>query len=182
MFGASEVVRYFTVNGVVEFYLTVKSAIPSIEHLLNTGHSAPTSVFAALLSPVLLFVITFVWRCLTDPITHACWSGLTGYFIGLAATSRYRWYQVAWIGLAIAAILHGLNDWGQVSGRPVWILVVIVSGVLFLGYARVGARPNQQFTQALPPALRPHHTEPPADRREPALTGARHRRPWWEHW
>jgi RsiW-degrading membrane proteinase PrsW (M82 family) len=182
VFGASEVVRYFTVNGVVEFYLTVKSSIPAIEHLLNTGHSAPTSVFAALLSPVLLFVITFVWRFLTDPITHACWSGLTGYFIGVAATSRYRWYQVAWIGLAIAAILHGLNDWGQVSGRPVWILVVIVSGVLFLGYARVGARPDQQFTQALPPALRPHHTPPPPEQREPALTGARHRRPWWEHW
>jgi RsiW-degrading membrane proteinase PrsW (M82 family) len=182
VFGASEVVRYFTVNGVVEFYLTVKSAIPSIEHLLSTGQSAPTSVFAALLGPVLLFVITFVWRFLTDPITHACWSGLTGYFIGLAATSRYRWYQVAWIGLAIAAILHGLNDWGQVSGRPVWILVVIVSGILFLGYARVGARQDQQFDQALPPALRPHHTPPAAGQREPALTGARHRRPWWEHW
>jgi RsiW-degrading membrane proteinase PrsW (M82 family) len=186
VFGASEVVHYFTVNGVVEFYLTVKSAIPSIEHLLNTGHSAPTSVFAALLSPVLLFIITFVWRFLTDPITHACWSGLTGYFIGLAATSRYRWYQVAWIGLVIAAVLHGLNDWGQVSGRPVWILVVILSGILFLGYARVGARPDQQFTQALPPALRPHHTATPAqEQREPApagVRGGRHGRPWWEHW
>ena len=79
------------------------------------------------------------------PITHAWWSGLTGYFIGLAATSRYRWYQVAWIGLAIAAILHGLNDWSQVNGHPLWILVVTLSGVLFLGYARVGARQDQQF-------------------------------------
>ena len=186
VFGASEVVHYFTVNGVVEFYLTVKSSIPSIEHLLNTGHSAPTAIFATLVGPVLLFIITFVWRFLTDPITHACWSGLTGYFIGLAATSRHRWYQVAWIGLAMAAILHGLNDWSQVNGHPVWILVVIVSGILFLGYARVGARQDQQFTQALPPALRPHQaTAPvatPEDKREPALTGARHARPWWAHW
>src|SRR6201985_2328189 len=151
VFGASEVVHYFTVNGVVEFYLTVKSSIPSIEHLLNTGHSAPTAIFATLVGPVLLFIITFVWRFLTDPITHACWSGLTGYFIGLAATSRYRWYQVAWIGLVIAAILHGLYDWSQVNGHPVWILIVILSGILFLGYARVGARQDQQFTQALPP-------------------------------
>jgi hypothetical protein len=84
----------------------------------------------------------------------------------------------------MAAILHGLNDWGQVNGRPVWILVVIVSGILFLGYARVGARQDQQFDEALPPALRPHHTEPTADQPdqpEPALTGARHARPWWQH-
>ena len=181
VFGASEVVHYFTVNGVVEFYLTVKASIPSIEQLLKTGHSAPTAIFAALIGPVLLFIITFVWRFLTDPITHACWSGLTGYFIGLAATSRYRWYQVAWIGLAMAAILHGLNDWSQVNGRPVWILVVIVSGILFLGYARVGARQDQQFDQALPPALRPRHEAAAADQPEPALTGARHARPWWQH-
>ena len=181
VFGASEVVRYFTVNGVVEFYLTVKSSVPSIEHLLSTGHSAPAAVFATLVGPVLLFIITFVWRFLTDPITHACWSGLTGYFIGLAATSRYRWYQVAWIGLVIAAILHGLYDWGQVNGRPVWILIVILSGILFLGYARVGARQDQQFTEALPPALRPHRTAPGAEQPEPALTGARHARPWWQH-
>ena len=181
VFGASEVVHYFTVNGVVEFYLTVKSSIPSIEHLLKTGHSAPTAIFATLIGPVLLFIITFVWRFLTDPITHACWSGLTGCFIGLAATSRYRWYQVAWIGLAMAAILHGLNDWGQVNGRPVWILVVIVSGILFLGYARVGARQDQQFDQALPPALRPRHEAATEDQPEPALTGGRHTRPWWQH-
>jgi RsiW-degrading membrane proteinase PrsW (M82 family) len=185
VFGASEVVHYFTVNGVVEFYLTVKSSVPSIEHLLNTGHSAPTAIFATLVGPVLLFIITFVWRFLTDPITHACWSGLTGYFIGLAATSRYRWYQVAWIGLAVAAILHGLNDWGQVNGRPVWILVVIVSGILFLGYARVGARQDEQFDRALPPALRPRHeAAEQAEQPEPSLAGARdgrHARPWWQH-
>src|SRR5262249_57812543 len=55
-----------------------------------------------------------VWRFVTDPISHACWAGLTGYFIRLAATRRPRWYTVAWIGVAAAAILHGLNDWGRV--------------------------------------------------------------------
>src|SRR5580693_10268436 len=34
VFGASEVVHYFTVNGLAEFYLAVQSAIPSIEQLL----------------------------------------------------------------------------------------------------------------------------------------------------
>ncbi len=52
---------------------------------------------------------------------------------------RHNWYAVAWIGLAAAAILHGLNDWGRVNGHPLWILVVAISGNLFLGYAKAGS-------------------------------------------
>jgi RsiW-degrading membrane proteinase PrsW (M82 family) len=192
VFGASEVVRYFTVNGVIEFYQTVQAAVPSIQQLVATGHSTTTSLFAVLIGPVRYFILNFVWRFLTDPITHACWSGLTGYFIGLAATGRYRWYQVAWIGLAVAAILHGFNDWGQVNGHPVWILVALVSGILFLGYAKVGSRGDPQVAEIWPPAFRLHETPPvhapqaahqrpaPAPPRQPAGTPARHR-PWWEH-
>ena len=98
--------------------------------------------------PGAVLQLDFVWRFVTDPVTHACWSGLTGYFIGLAATGRYKWYQVAWIGLAIAAILHGLNDWSRVNGHPAWILVVLVSGILFLGYAKVGSRGDLQVPEA----------------------------------
>jgi len=140
VFGASEVVHYFTVNGVQAFHSTVQSAAPSINQLTSTGHSTSSSVFSALLGPVLYFILDFLWRFLTDPITHACWSGLTGYFIGLAATGRHKWYQVAWIGVAVAAILHGLNDWSRVNGHPLWIVVVAVSGILFLGYAKIGSR------------------------------------------
>ena len=204
VFGASEVVRYFTINGVNEFYLTVRSAIPYIEQQINTGHSASASLFNVLIGPVLAFIIDFVWRFVTDPISHACWSGLSGYFIGLAATGRHRWYTVAWIGVAVAAILHGLNDWGRVNGHPEWVLVVLVSGILFLGYARVGSRADQRLTAALPPAFTlPHAASaghepgpggPPAESpAEPAggaaarhpgpgvPTGTTRHRPWWEH-
>src|ERR1700728_5323559 len=140
VFGASEVVHYFTVNGLAEFYLTVQSAIPPIEQLISTGHSAPDALFAVLIGPVRYFILEFVWRFVTDPISHACWSGLTGYFIGLAATERYKWYAVGWIGLVVAAILHGLHDWSRVNGHWLWIVVTLVSGVLFLGYAKVGSR------------------------------------------
>src|SRR6202023_2498053 len=85
-------------------------------------------------------ILQYVWRFLTDPITHACWAGLTGYFIGLAATGRHKWFAVSWIGLVIAAILHGLYDWSRVNGHGLWIAVTIVSGILFLGYAKVGSR------------------------------------------
>ena len=194
VFGASEVVHYFTVNGIAEFYQTVQSAIPQIEQLLSTGQSASTSVFEVLIGPVLYFILDFVWRFVTDPVTHACWSGLTGYFIGLAATGRYKWYQVAWIGLAIAAILHGLNDWSRVNGHPLWILVVLVSGILFLGYAKVGSRDDLHVpegwsafgprpTPGGPPAgtpaghPRPTPTGPPV----PGAPPANGPRPWWEH-
>jgi RsiW-degrading membrane proteinase PrsW (M82 family) len=175
-FGASEVVHYFTVNGLAEFYLTVQSAIPQIEKLLAAGHSAPDSLFAVLIGPVRYFILDFVWRFLTDPITHACWSGLTGYFIGLAATGRHRWWTVSWIGLVAAAILHGLNDWSEVNGRPLWIVVTIISGILFLGYAKVGSRSDQQAPGPQPPA--------PARQPEPAtLAGSAPgaTRPWWLH-
>jgi len=180
VFGAAEVVHYFTVNGVAQFYLTVRAAIPAIAQLINSGHSAPTSVFAVLIGPVRYFILDFVWRFLTDPIIHACWAGLTGYFIGLAATGRHRWYTVAWIGLVAAAILHGLNDWGRVNGQAAWILVDLVSGILFLGYAKVGSRSALHLFDGGPPP-----SEPPGPAAVPAaprpVPAGRHGRPWWEH-
>ena len=176
VFGASEVVHYFTVNGIEQFYLTVQAALPAIQHLILTGHSAPASLFAVLIGPVRYFVLDFVWRFITDPITHACWAGLTGYFIGLAATGRHKWYAVGWIGLVIAAILHGLNDWSQVNGHWLWIVVTIVSGVLFLGYAKVGSRSGVEAPER-PPAL-PEHGLPA---RQAAGTLGTGTRPWWEH-
>ena len=179
-FGASEVVHYFTVNGLAEFYLTVQSAIPSIQQLIRTGHSAPASVFAALIEPVRYFVLNFVWRFLTDPITHACWAGLTGYFIGLAVTGRHRWYTVAWIGLVAAAILHGLNDWGLVNGRPLWVVVTAISGILFLGYAKVGSRTDPEVPEVVPPAVGRHGR--PVERQPATLAGTPGAtRPWWLH-
>ncbi len=170
-FGASEVVHYFTVNGIEQFYQTVKSAIPAIEQLLTSGHTASTSVFEVLIGPVLYFILDFVWRFVTDPVSHACWSGLTGYFIGLAVTGRHKWYLAAWIGLVAAAVLHGLNDWNWVNGHPAWILVVLVSGVLFLGYAKVGSRGDLH----VPEGWSAFGAHPTPDGRPTR------KRPWWVH-
>jgi RsiW-degrading membrane proteinase PrsW (M82 family) len=186
VFGASEVVHYFTVNGLAEFYTTVQSAVPQIDRLIVSGHSAPDSVFAVLIGPVRYFVLDFVWRFLTDPITHACWAGLTGYFIGLAASGRHKWYAVGWIGLVAAAILHGLNDWSRVNGHLLWIVVTLVSGILFLGYAKVGSRGDQKSPEPWAPAAGRHSLPAerppatPAGRPVATPAGARGR-PWWEH-
>ncbi len=133
--------------------------------LIQSGHAPSTSIFAA----------------------------LTGYFIGLAVTGKYRWYQVAWIGVIVAAILHGFNDWSRINGHLTWILVTLVSGILFLGYAKVGSRQDLRRGEPdLPEFMLPHQAQPvqrakprhaevpaaPAPR-EPA--GSRRGRPWWEH-
>lgn len=85
-----------------------------------------------------IVILNYVWRFLTDPITHACWAGLTGYFFGLAVSGYYRWYQVGWIGFVMATILHGLNDWNTVNSHWSWIVIVALSGLLFVGYAKAG--------------------------------------------
>jgi len=87
---------------------------------------------------IFLTVFKYLWRFVTDPISHACWAGITGYFIGLAVSGRYRWYQVGWIGLLIAMILHGLNDWDTWNGTWAWVVVVAVSAILFVSYAKAG--------------------------------------------
>ena len=62
--------------------------------------------------------LQYVWRFPTDPITHACWTGITGYFIVLAVyaqrnSGQRKWYAVCWVGLAVAAALHGLSDYAK---------------------------------------------------------------------
>ena len=114
VFGAAEVVHYFTdVLG----HLSGNATGPDLQAL----------------------TLEYVWRFLTDPIDHACWAGITGYFIGLAITGQSRKYAVAPVGIGIAAILHGLNDWNPVNAHAAWVLVTLISVLLFLAYARAGA-------------------------------------------
>ncbi|MEQ3537277.1 PrsW family glutamic-type intramembrane protease [Pseudonocardia tropica] len=84
--------------------------------------------------------VVLVWRLLTNPVVHACWAGLTGYFIGLAA----RWTDpgarlaLVAVGLGVAATLHGVNNAVADLSGFAWAVVVAVSALLFLGYAHVG--------------------------------------------
>jgi RsiW-degrading membrane proteinase PrsW (M82 family) len=83
------------------------------------------------------YVLDVVWRLITDSVIHACWAGISCYFIGLAVRdAASRWWLVLF-GVALAAVLHGLND--SVAGHWSWIVVVALSVLLFLAYARAGA-------------------------------------------
>ena len=104
--------------------------------------------------------IQYIWRFLTDPIDHAMWAGITGYFIGLAITGPVRRYSVGLVGIGIAAVLHGLNDWNPINSHPAWVLITLISVLLFLGYARAGAWLPQQAL-ASSPDLAPAGPVPP---------------------
>jgi RsiW-degrading membrane proteinase PrsW (M82 family) len=107
--------------------------------------------------------IQYIWRFLTDPVDHACWAGITGYFIGLAITGQSRKFSLALVGIGIAAVLHGLNDWGPINSHPAWVLVTLISVLLFLGYARAGALLPHAFAAAAAaaPAAAPAGPVPP---------------------
>jgi RsiW-degrading membrane proteinase PrsW (M82 family) len=113
VFGASEAAHYLTSGA-------------------GLGRSAIQDLVAAL---------QYVWRFPTDPITHACLSGITGYFIGLAVyaqrnSGQRKWYAVCWMGLAIATALHGLSDWQTLNGHWAWVAITVLSAILFLTYAK----------------------------------------------
>ena len=161
VFGAAEVVHYFT------------DVLGSI-----SGHATGLDLQT--------LTIQYIWRFLTDPIDHACWAGITGYFIGLAITSPHREYWIGLIGIGIAAVLHGLNDWNPINSHPAWVLITLISVLLFLGYARAGAwLPEQAMAapdgMAVPagtarPSRAGPRPAPPAPPR-PAAT----RDEWWQH-
>ncbi len=132
------------------------------------------------------------WRLITDPISHACWAGVTGYFIGIAVqrmrklgrpapAERYvREAGVGLIGLAIAAVLHGLNDRVAGSDQFLWVIVIAVSTLLFVAYASAGG----VVERALIHVARPHWSfrvgdpvEIPADL-EPVSHEGTHEVPW----
>jgi RsiW-degrading membrane proteinase PrsW (M82 family) len=103
--------------------------------------------------------LQYVWRFPTDPISHACLAGVTGYFIGLAVYAQRncgqrKWYAVCWAGLAIAAALHGLSDLDTLNGHWAWVAIDVASAILFLTYAKAdppaipAARAGGPVTQA----------------------------------
>jgi RsiW-degrading membrane proteinase PrsW (M82 family) len=141
VFGAAEAERYYTLN------------LGSLHGLVN----------GMILQDI---TIQYIWRFLTDPISHACWAGITGYFIGLAVTGTKRHWLVGFMGIAIAAVLHGLNDWNPINSHATWVLVILISVVLFLGYARAGAW-TPQTMPGLAPAAATGAQVPPAQVPQP---------------
>lgn len=87
------------------------------------------------------------WRLLTDPISHAIWAGIAGYFLGLAVRYARGRVVVAVFGLTLVAVLHGINDRLAENGDWGWIIEVGLSVLLFIGYVQAGGVVEHELEQ-----------------------------------
>jgi RsiW-degrading membrane proteinase PrsW (M82 family) len=90
----------------------------------------------------------FVERVFVDGLQHALWAGVAGFFIGLGTNYRRQRFLLWSMGIAIPAILHGLNDWSLsgIFGSDLWVWIAIqaFSVFLFLGYAASAHKIEQE--------------------------------------
>ena len=142
VFGSAEAVHYFT--------LYAQQAIDIIggPQTISVGQAVPLFESSTLQA---------VWRFVNDAITHACWAGISGYFVGLAMRyPRFR-FGLILFGLALTSLLHGLNDLQGINGNILWIAITVVSVLMFLAYAQSG-RVVEEHVSAQAAAAQP----PPA--------------------
>ena len=136
-FGAAEAVEYVT------------KVIPSlVEQSVAQGlqsNSLTPEGFVQLFSAASDEV---AWRFVTDPMSHAVWAGITGYFIGLAVRFARHRVWLALFGLGLTALLHGINDYVAQNTQWWWILEIIVSVLLFVAYAQAGGSIEQILNNA----------------------------------
>jgi RsiW-degrading membrane proteinase PrsW (M82 family) len=126
-FGAAEAVEYVT------------KVIPGEMTAAAQQGASPAAV-------VLASITQGSWRFVTDPMSHAIWAGITGYFIGLAIRFTRHRVWLAVFGLLMTAVLHGIND--TVAGHIWWILEIIVSVLLFVAYSQAGGVIEQDLSAA----------------------------------
>jgi RsiW-degrading membrane proteinase PrsW (M82 family) len=77
-----------------------------------------------------------IWRLLADGLFHGCCAAVSAYFVGLAWWRRDQRWQLVTVGVAVAALLHGVYDRWATSWAGTTTAVVIV--LLFVAYVRAG--------------------------------------------
>lgn len=80
------------------------------------------------------YVVANTIRFVSLPLFHAILSGIVGYFIGLAAINPARQGAILFIGVAIAATIHGLYN--TFAGGIVGLAMIGFSILLFVTYLR----------------------------------------------
>ncbi len=78
------------------------------------------------------YIVINTIRFVSLPLFHAILAGIVGYFIGLAAINPSRKGAILFIGVAIAALLHGLYN--SFAGEFLGFAIVGFSILLFVIY------------------------------------------------
>ena len=73
-------------------------------------------------------------RFISLPLIHAIWAGIVGYFIGLAAINPSRKSAIIFIGITIAASLHGAYN--TFANSLIGLAILAFSILLFVTYLR----------------------------------------------
>ncbi len=84
--------------------------------------------------PLESFVLVNTIRFISLPLFHAVLAGIVGYFMGLAAINPSRQMPIIFIGIAIAAVLHGLYD--TFAGGTLGFAILAFTILLFVVYLR----------------------------------------------
>ena len=73
------------------------------------------------------------FRMMSGPVLHGAWAGIVGWFIGVASTqpTGKRW-PIVTVGLGLAALLHGLNDF--FAGSWLHLAAAGISILVFMAY------------------------------------------------
>jgi protease PrsW len=92
------------------------------------------------------FVAANTIRFVSLPLFHAILAGIVGYFMGLAAINPSRQGALIVIGLAIAALLHGLYN--TFASSVAGLLIIAFTILLFVTYLRRSRQMVEEMQQA----------------------------------
>lgn len=119
-FGVVEVIGYSQINALFH----VRDALR--EMLYTGGFDSASKEY---LTAQLL-------RMISLPLIHACWSGIAGFFVGLASIHRPSPRALMGLGLLVVSVLHGTYD--MFADRWFGIGLAALTVLIFLSYVRTG--------------------------------------------
>lgn len=99
---------------------------------------------------VIVDILAFAERVFVDGTEHAVWAGISAFFIGMGVNYAKRRWQLIIGGIAIAAVLHALNDYASANSNTIWPVVAVqaVSLLLFLGYTLTATSIERQVRRS----------------------------------
>ncbi|MBD2255432.1 PrsW family intramembrane metalloprotease [Nostoc parmelioides FACHB-3921] len=105
------------------------------------------------------YILVNTIRFVSLPLFHAILAGIVGYFLGLAAINRSRQLPIMFIGVALAAVLHGAYN--TFSNGILGLIIISFTILLFVAYLRRSQQMVAEMQQAElnRPALQPDNSE-----------------------
>ncbi len=92
------------------------------------------------------YIVVQFTRLITLPLLHAMWAGITAHFIALGVRHPGSRRGLVLLGLAIAALLHGLYN--SFSAGLLGFLVAIATVLVFIAYSRSADSMEQAIQRA----------------------------------